>query len=58
MVRVPTDGGLGTDGAKERVTPMRGPVCRAAWTDKGTDPEMGDQAPGDVAKRFYRIGVE
>jgi len=28
------------------------------WTDKGTDPEMMGQAPGDVQRRLYRIGVE
>ena len=27
------------------------------WTDKGTDPEMGGKAPGDVHKRFYKVGV-
>ena len=29
----------------------------STWIDKGNDPEMGGQAPGDVEKRFYRIGV-
>jgi hypothetical protein len=28
------------------------------WTDKGTDPEMGGEAPGDVAKRFYQVVAE
>jgi len=28
------------------------------WTDKGADPEMGGQAPGDVEKRLYRVRVE
>ena len=28
------------------------------WTDKGTDPDMGGQAPGDVHSRFYKVGVE
>jgi hypothetical protein len=27
------------------------------WTDKGTDPDMGGLAPGDVQQRFYRISV-
>ena len=29
-----------------------------SWTDKGTDPDMGGKAPGDVRKRFYMIGAE
>jgi hypothetical protein len=28
------------------------------WTDKGTDPDMGGQAPGDVARRFYDVVLE
>jgi hypothetical protein len=28
------------------------------WTDKGTDPDMGGLAPGDVAKRFYKVTVK
>jgi C1A family cysteine protease len=26
-----------------------------SWTDKGTDPDMGGQAPGAVRQRFYRL---
>jgi C1A family cysteine protease len=29
-----------------------------SWTDKGTDPDMGGQAPGDVPQRYYRIVTE
>jgi len=29
-----------------------------SWTDKGTDPDMGGNAPGDVPNRFYIIAAE
>lgn len=29
-----------------------------SWTDRGTDPDMGGLAPGDVGKRFYKVRVE
>ncbi len=31
---------------------------RMSWTDKGTDPDMGGNAPGDVPNRFYIIAAE
>ena len=29
-----------------------------SWTDQGTDPDMGGQAPGVVGKRFYQVYAE
>jgi len=29
-----------------------------SWSDKGTDPDIGGKAPGDVGKRFYIIAAE
>jgi hypothetical protein len=28
------------------------------WTDKGTDPDMGGQAPGSVPMRYYRLSQD
>ena len=33
-------------------------VLADAGAGRGTDPDMGGYTPGDVEKRFYRIGVE
>jgi hypothetical protein len=30
----------------------------SSWTDKGTDPDMGGQAPGIAGRRYYKVAVQ